>query len=153
MVRIKKPIWVVKTDLKNSRHHGLRTNTAPHCLTAQPGPGDQIVAVIEGVWEFTDGKLTVAQYEAWGELRSHAGRSASLGEDGLEDAYGNDALALLAPEILNGEGWQYAPCEWVPDGDEEGDPVNPWVYLFARSDTGWTLSARQRGYLHAGAAR
>ena len=54
-----------------------------------------------------------------GYLKTHAGRSAASGEDGLEDSFGNDALAAMVPEILAGAEWTYAPCKFVPSEDDE----------------------------------
>lgn len=124
-------LYVVHTDATNPRHHGLHTNTAPYLLTDAPGEGDRVFGVLDGALEceaLDDGSYRVV--EAWSErvlkvgagtydakyyrLATHAGRSAMIGEDGLEDAFGGDALAELLPELARaGRGWTYAPIDLV----------------------------------------
>lgn len=124
-------IYVVEAD--SSRSYGaLHTVTASHLLTQRPGPGDRIVAVLHGQRELAaDGRggyECVAASLRWGDDRGFrltrtAGRSAMLGEDGLEDAFGGDAIDQLVPEILRGDAWTYAPVEieWEPE-----DGPEPW---------------------------
>ena len=99
----------------------MHTITSPHLLTESPGAGDEIVKVISGR-KGLDLERQIYTFASLrcndGKLLSHAGRSAMLGEDGLESASGNDALEELARELLEGAEWRYAPVEWAPDAED-----------------------------------
>lgn len=140
-------LYIVKTDPRNPSHHGLHTNTAPYVLTASPGAGDQIEYVLGGrVMEVYEHRLSGNALQVGGRatlelfthppckpydsvcvrILSHAGRSAMLGEDGLEDAFDNECAAQLWLETLSGMGqrdWRYAPVSIAIETDppDNGD--------------------------------
>ena len=123
-------IYIVKTDRANPRHHGLHTNTSSHVITLTPSPGDQIEFVCRGEKNEiftavengslqTGGSASVIFYSETAQsphkhvgikITSHPGRATMLGEDGLEDAFGNSIAPLLC-ELLNRADWKYAPVE------------------------------------------
>jgi len=110
------PFYLLHTD--PVRHSGLRTNTAPYVFTLSPQPGDRIYARGEAaLFVLADGSRVVGfrnelTDEAGRRVRvaSHPGRDASLGEDGIEDAYRGDCLALYLQEQLSGAEWSVAPA-------------------------------------------
>lgn len=143
-------VFVIATDPKNNRHHGLHTNTAPHVLTTNPGTSDKIVAKLDGaLWltrelledndsdfhchKILKGRFTLDLTSSDGfdvnlvSFGSHPGRAPMLGEDGLEDAFGRDILPELICEKLDEKtwrvetcGWNYAPVCATFDGDWAG---------------------------------
>jgi hypothetical protein len=122
-IRMPFQLYIVETDPNNQSHHGLHTNTSPHLLARTPKPGDRIVATINGQMEILPNgeggwQREWLQLELEGDVTRHAGRSATLGEDGLEDAFGGDALESLVTEILEGDCcWNYAPVTYTERDD------------------------------------
>lgn len=113
-------LFIVRTSMDRGDHHGLHTNTSPFVLTDSPKAGDVVETylAISGDYEIANESLKLVS----GSIRlcdnyrfallSHAGRSALLGEDGLEDATGHDCLLELVGERLLGtKTWSYAPCD------------------------------------------
>jgi hypothetical protein len=152
--------FLVKTDHTNPRHHGLRTNTSPYLITAEPGPGDQIAARFDGQirWrlrpeksQYADeipGAIDWQMISAEAKLHlddddaaeyvvaSHPGRGPSLGEDMLEDAFGQPVMADLLREYLEAwccpaerNCWRYAPvvAEKKPQDERLYQLVATWV--------------------------
>lgn len=131
--------YVVKTSATNPRHHGLRETRSEHVLTFNPTPGDQIVAVLVGraSWYYPEDKskpsdvsatlslssesATSSLDQVFVKITSNPGRSASLGEDGLEDAFGNDVLYKLVQEHLDGADWTYSSidCDLIPEPESD----------------------------------
>lgn len=118
-------LYVCKTNPKISAHHGLHANTAPYVVTTDPEPGDVIVYRLAGACtqDFENGERVSARatLTCWHNetqivrLISHAGRNATLGEDGLESAFGEDITEELFIESLplgrdRGQ-WGYAPVD------------------------------------------
>jgi len=135
--------------IKKKRHHqvGLMHDlTAAHLLTLSPERGDEIVANLPYrviVREDGSGQLEVDLHfeafemvgqreksvEIFVQIASHPGRTPYLGEDGLEDAFGNRCLAKYLAEkyqIQNSEqvgDWSLAPVSYSEEIDPDGDPV------------------------------
>lgn len=122
-------IYFVETDQQNQNHHGLHTNHAPHVITTSPRRGDTVAHVLFGrltyVLDEGDRCLRPAQFDlhlrecsgGGGEIlvvERHGGRSAMLGEDDWDEAFGGDALSVLIPEILGDRSWAYAPVTVTP---------------------------------------
>jgi hypothetical protein len=146
-------LYVVRPKKKH------QTN-APHVLTTEAGlgAGDEIVFVadgyyyrnvINGEWDGTGtAQLFFSEHEAGKtyadtclELVSHSGRSAMIGEDGLEDAFGNPILAKLWTEVLNKAEWRYAPCEARLLSEPEDEQLyEAWREKFKSARTGLKAS-------------
>lgn len=106
------PFYLVYTDQETESHHdGLHTNTAPFVLTFRPQAEDRIYATGSCHALEQEGTITLEaeiirrnKRSLYGrevvKVLSDPGRSALLGEDGLEDAYGHSCVIdLLAEKI------------------------------------------------------
>lgn len=157
-------LYLVKTDKKNPRHHGLHTNTSSHVLTRRPSPGDLIDFVCEGEINryfsaVENGQLQTGGYgwiALWSQtaekefdtvglkITTHGGRSALLGEDGFEEAFGNSIDGVLL-EMLNGAEWHYAPVTVEPFKITKEEEVTEYQFQFSRNvngqGQGWTLKS------------
>lgn len=140
-----KSLYICDTKPNVAGHHGLHTNTAPYVITESPGKGDTIQYVLRGSYSLTyndnnliasgEASLTLFDYEEKANILviSHLGRSCSIGEDGAEDAFGEDVSATLFMEKLfpTEKDWGYAPCSIKK---EKSKPI----YLkFKFTDQGW----------------
>jgi hypothetical protein len=127
-------LFIVKTREDAPRHHGLHTNTSEHLLARRPEPGDVIVAVLDGTRWVRGGvdrlETEAIEVQLRGKVERHGGRSAMLGEDTHDEAFGGNALADLIPEVFAYEcGWNYAPVQWTEgklvrhnwEADESGE--------------------------------
>lgn len=133
------PVYVVETG----PHHQeglLHSLTAEHLLTFDPQPGDAIFAQGAAHCGFSPGnRIVVSVVEIWARgdergfpprviLSSHAGRSPSPGEDGLEDAYGHDVLGQALAEklyVLLGQAWRVATGEATAE-EIRGAELSPY---------------------------
>lgn len=151
-----RPVYLVEADPARHGRYSLHTLTARHLLTLRPAARDVIYASGTAMATWSDRSGISLWVELWREgadnprdytyfrVTSHPGRSALLGEDGLEDAYGHDVLTDLVAEHLDprpattsedgvaypprlcwatiaGEPWRYAPVHVteLPDPDED----------------------------------
>lgn len=129
------PLYLVKP---NRRHEAgiMYTLTCPAMLTLKIDRGDEVLGTGAVFVSFLNGKRFVTcQPNFWANpipgqvgvdpqypneermlrYKSHAGRSASLGEDGLEDAYGHGAehlLQLVAELLIDNAHWNYSPADF-----------------------------------------
>lgn len=119
-------------------HHSegsMRHMTAKHVLTTALRRGDTLAASPILVYVAEDGTARASVCDT--DVDRHAGRSASLGEDGLEDAFGGDALPELIAEILSGEPWLHAPITLgVPANDDDDSHRSVRAYAWRRDASG-----------------
>lgn len=127
-------VYIVKTNPKNPRHNGLRSNPSKYVLTFRPNPGDEIEFVLQGtmeVWKRISGlncsSILVVAYA----IRQHSERASSrhgyvkiqissspshecsLGEDTWEDSADHPILGELIAEGFNPWEDPWNPCEWL----------------------------------------
>jgi hypothetical protein len=171
-------LYVVETQPFHENLGGLHSLTSKHLVTATPGPGDKIAAVIRcrigkaaAGWTIAIARenkrfaivhdeeaLTPAgrwvNQSFFPMLTSHPGRAPLLGEDGLEDAFGQLVLEELAFEKFALEKeWSYAPCAYSeivegmpaywPQWDLEGHRATVSLRLRIEVDGGSTCVAEE----------
>lgn len=144
-VRLRRPsrseiaIYIVEARPHHS-DGSLRRLTAKHVLTTALSRGDTLAASPIFVYVDEDGTAQASVNDT--DVQRHAGRSASLGEDGLEDAFGGDALPELIAEILSGDSWLHAPVMLnVPAGEDDDNHRSVRAYAWRRESSGrWSPS-------------
>lgn len=93
----------------------LHTLRAKHVLTWGPAPGDTVLAVI-GIEFYKDGACycPILHPDAGSPYQlvceTVLGRAVMLGEDGAEDAFGQDALRQTVQAAVDGD-WRSQLCE------------------------------------------